>query len=435
MLLAKVDGGCVLGKSRAPICVSRAKKFAAFSFGFGLILYFPVFPPIKVVDIACLLAFFVFANSLKKPTRSMAFLIFSVLAIFFSTLINAFSDGLLTNDVILSGLSSVIALIAFLIVASMGRFELEAFIAGFLVSIVSICAINLMGAWGVIPQIVPQYHSVYGESSIGGMPDPSRYGFVLVIAVCFLLPIALLRKKRLLIWPSFFVVALTIIEVGQRSALIIALMVICLALAVVTLGKLGPNSKLTFRSNRLAALLITAVFTTSAIALLPVVQIGAPFFETIPISQKFLDRGVLLTQDVRAEKASSGFMAFAERPLIGHGFDGYRREAGAGTSHNFYIEVLVNGGAVATTLFLGFLILSGRQFYRSMRLGNYAMENWVVGGGVLTLIALSIYGLVINIHYLVAAYAVLGLIANKNFSPDSEICARKLGKDGVNRPT
>lgn len=400
------------------IRVSQIKLLVAFSFGFCLTLYFPVIPPIKVVDIACLLSFFVFVRSLQKPTILVVFLVLSILVVFFSTSIHILRDGLLTNEVILAALSSVIALIAFLTLVSMRRIELEAFIAGFLVSIVLICTINLLSAWGLIPEILPQYISGYGERSIGGMPDPNRFGFVLVVSLCFLFPLALLRKKPLIPWISVFIVTASIAALGQRSAIIVGFMVFCLAVFLFAMGRWEKNSVFQFTSNRLGAVMILGVSCFCIITLLPITQVGGSVFESIPISQKFHDRGILLTEDVRAEKMEAGFRTFFDRPLIGHGFDGYRLYAGAGTSHNYYIEKMVNGGATATFFLLGFLILIGVQFYRTMYLGNDFLKNWVVGGGALTFVAIFVYGLVLNIHYLVAAYALLGLIANKSFRPN-----------------
>lgn len=408
----------------ATIYISQIKKLVAFTFGFCLTLYFPVAPPIKVVDVFCLLSFFVFLRSIQKPTISVVFLTLSILVVFFSTIINAFRTGLLTNEIILAALSSVIALIAFLTLVSMRRIELEAFIAGFLVSIILICTINLLGAWGLIPEILPQYNSRYGERSIGGMPDPNRFGFVLVVSLCFLLPLALLRKKPLIPWISVFIVTVSIVALGQRSAIIVGFIVFCLAVFLFAMGRWGKNSVFQFTSNRLGAVMILGIFCFCIIALLPIPQVGGSVFESIPISQKVHDRGISLTEDVRAEKMEAGFRTFFNRPLIGHGFDGYRLYAGAGTSHNYYIEKMVNGGAAATFFLLGFLVLIGVQFYRTMYLGNYFLKNWVVGGGALTFVAIFVYGSVLNIHYLVAAYALLGLIANKGFRANSSFHVR-----------
>lgn len=60
----------------------------------------------------------------------------------------------------------------------------------------------------------------------------------------------------------------------------------------------------------------------------------------------------------RSSMVTSGWRLFAESPLIGHGLDSFRVEAGYGTySHNNAIEMLVNGGILLFGAYYSFFAL------------------------------------------------------------------------------
>lgn len=395
---------------------SRIRQVSAFNLGVCLTLYFPLLPPIKVVDVAVLLTFLVYAGNLQKPTKPMIFLVLSVLVVFIATYMESLREGHLTNDVITTGISSIIALMAFIIVASMRSKDLEGFVSGFVASVVVVSGVSMLSVWGVIPEVFPQYSSVYGVKSIGGMPDVNRFGFVLVAALCLLLPAAVLLRNLLTLWAAGLITVISIILLGQRSAIFFTSITLFVAFFLFSVGKWRDNGVWIYSSNKLAGLLVMILGVVSIATFLPTKQIDSFLPEEFSSAFiKFLDRGVFLTEDPRVDKARAGFEVFLDHPLIGHGFNGFSQHAGAGSSHNYFIEILVNGGILGSFFFLNFLVLVGIQIFKSVVRVNNQLNNWVIMGGFLLYFSLVGYGLVLNIHYLVTAYALFGLLANKGF--------------------
>lgn len=395
---------------------SNVRRGTAFYFGFCLTLYFPVFPPVKVVDIACVIAFIVFVAGLKKPTMPVFLFGVSISAVFIATAIPSAQGDMVIGETIEAALGASIALVAFFIAFSMRADEVEALILGFVVSVVAFAVIGSLGRFGVIPQILPQHVSSFGERSIGGMPDPNRFGFVLVIGLSFLLAALSSCKPRGRLILALVFVCLAIINLTQRSALLLAAAVLVLGFMLFLTGTPASNSRWSPILIRACWLILISWIGAMLLIFWPLGDLLEWEVFNIPVVDKFIEKGMSYTEDIRAIKLRAGLDAFGERPVLGYGFGGYRTYAEAGTSHNSFIETLVNGGLVGLLSFVSAILICGRNLYKSWHSRVSQCNKWVIGGCLISYVAMVLYGFVLNYQYLLVAYAFLGLFANPIFS-------------------
>ncbi|MBM9538641.1 O-antigen ligase family protein [Desulfobulbus alkaliphilus] len=133
---------------------------------------------------------------------------------------------------------------------------------------------------------------------------------------------------------------------------------------------------------------------------------------------KLTTRGVNYLEDPRFIKFQLGLAAIAQSPILGYGFDGYVRVIASGSSHNAYIEKAVNGGLIAFVAFALFFIDAAMKTLRRLcHTEKLSIDRTVDASRVLILFTLLIYMMVLNVHYLVAAYVFFGLVTSKVAAP------------------
>lgn len=390
-----------------------------FWFGFFIIFYVAVVGPVKVVDVFGVL--FILYAFHKGVVFSLEFclLLLVVMVLLGSTLL-APSHVVDMAGVLVLFLNSFFSVLVFVCVSSLKTIDIRLFLRGFIISFLLVGVLSLLGLITAGSVGFSPYLSVTGFSIIGTMPDPSRFGLAVTVFILLVYTRWMFEKKSYfwafsLVLGFFFLMAN-----GQRAAFLFSSIGLILGVGL-SLFYFVKQVVSTGRLNR-KYILAAGVFLALLLAL-DMSDFGSIATTEHRVLKKLESSGSSYFEDPRYMKFLSGVELLSQGPFIGFGFDAYNRLSGAGTSHNSYIEIAVAGGIVALGLYLIFLLCVVCRCFHSLRqawgIDKCFEFKWLAVFRFSLTCVFFLYFFVINIQFMVFAYAFLGLCSNPNLADRS----------------
>lgn len=381
----------------------------AFFLGVTSILYIDVVGPLKVVDVGLICATIFFLPRLIKINQQTALLLVLLFIGWLNASLNPYLGLNVQNEVIITGVRMIAAILMFAVVSKLSSKELKAFATGIVVSGAVVAVLSVIPYFFTsFPNTMQTYQSRWGISLVGTMPDPNR--FALVMASCFCLYFwRVFNSRHIVIDVAVLVLfGLAIFMTASRGAIV--------SLAAATIFTITI-----LNLKYIRRLMIAYVVVSLILAGLYFLQ-NSTQFDEFGAQSKFYAK--LLTDDGRLDKVQAGVDLWQQYPIIGIGFAGYTLYAFQGSSHNSYIEILTSFGLVGIIVFFALLLSISRGLYLSycqLRATNHITFDHA---RFLLFAYLLAHISVLNIHYMIFAYGLLGLAANR--ASIIEIAAEKV---------
>lgn len=312
-------------------------------------------------------------------------------------LTDGYASNIFIRDILGLILTFVVAVIILTFSSQRLLFLLKGFIYGnafFLVlSFIDFYILNI----GVFYQ-----KNSWGGSFSGGMPDPNRFGMMLVMSSSALF--AIIVSLRSQINQNYFInikhplilfvfISSGLFFVNSRSAILIWAFNILFIFSFNYLIFIYKKRRFSIYKNNLK----------KASALVLILCVGVYFAYSsgyFLIFEKFSSRGIDYANDPRVVLLEKGLLVALERPLVGVGVGGYRAVVDTGSSHNSYLELALSAGLVGASVFyLAFLICFKRALKKFSK-SKYTI--YLISVSVLA--PVFIYSFIINYHFFLPIY-------------------------------
>lgn len=413
-----------------PIKLNDIAGLMSFFMGAFLSFYIPIFYKIKIVDLFVLISFLTISLRCAYLGRATILLSSSLFFLIISTLLAQFSSDP-PPGTIEKLLSMAIALLAFLTTERMQPKELTRFLKGYLFSITLVTLVAILQFLGYLQSVFPDYRAAGGFVGIlGTMPDPNRYALALSCAVALTLGGLWTYTNKILFIGLYFFLILAIMMTGSRSGLVFSALLTGIFFLFINYTKLQPRPHLHisfFRNIRL--IFLFTVFVICSYAAINFLLPNTQFFDLISIFDKFQEKGVAYQEDIRYRKLLSGLQLFSERPLLGYGLNGYIHYGDTGSSHNSYINLLVEGGFFTLITFGIFFIYVARNVHRSafMVKGQNNLK-WTARSRIALFYIIGMFFFTAQLNFLVLIYAFLGVLANPSLLQHIPASKREKGR-------
>lgn len=399
---------------------TKDKTLAAAFLGFSLVFYIPIFPPIKFIDVSLIMVTPFFFKRFFRLNKDSYLLLASWFVVVVSTILRAIQGGYFAGDTMVSFLGSVAAFVAFLLLSRFTYTELIVFLKSFYISVMLTSIMSVLTLLG-LPTGLEIYRSAYGTAIQGAMGDPNRYGFVLVLALCVYLSFGVFRKNSTIKLFVFLLMFYFIFESNSRQAVLYSGIVLASYLIFLYFSWNEPKKirmKIIKNKNIFSNFLSICLFISFFIFI--VWFACSENLSRFDIVHKFESKSLSYFDDGRYRRLESGFlMILKEKQFLGHGFDSLSLTF-IGSSHNSYLDVLVNGGILGVFFFLFFL---GARFKKIFFSKNTMTESSNIDdfdfirlkiSQKLIFICCILFMMSLNLNYLIAGYAFLGFLANNN---------------------
>lgn len=382
------------------------RNFMPFLIGISSFIYVSVFGPVKVVDIVCVVAILKYFPRIFDINKQNFFLILSFLLIFFVSFFDVVGGNNFEFVTLFkNSLSAILALLVFIIVSKMTNQELIHLIYGLLLIAFIQSIFMILIQLKIIPELGMIYHSVMGDAFIGTAPDPSRAGLFFSCAFSFSLSLFYLYKRNIFLVLCFLFFYVVIMS-NSRQYFGISIIILFFYLFLYIKNNFKDTSRL--------VLIFFKFFPLVLIVIISYNILGYDFIklENLDIYNKFSQKGINYEHTARYFKMIYGLQHAFEYPF-GIGIDGYN-VLGFGSSHNSYIELLVNGGFLSLFFFIiYFIFVFLYNLYPFLNKIFFYDKNLLLIFFQYNIFFIFLIGMFFTqIHYLLFSYIMFGIITH-----------------------